>query len=151
MDSILRFEEAMEQDPTINAWLEQQPAELGATARAWFARFRDRGDDVRELMHDGCPVACVEDVPFGYVNVMIGGPIRDDSRSPGASIYGNITEDQGYAQTFATPAENRVAVLAALGIYPFSSQSFAVADVRAADDELGAATWIRDVLWGLSL
>jgi hypothetical protein len=26
------------------------------------------GDDVRELMHDGCPVACVEDAPFGYVN-----------------------------------------------------------------------------------
>jgi hypothetical protein len=89
--------------------------------------------------------------PYGYVNVMIGGPIRDDSRSPGASIYGHITEDQGYAQTFATPAENRIAVLAALGIYPFSSQSFAVADVRAADDELQAATWIRDVLWGLSV
>jgi hypothetical protein len=30
---------------------------------------RECGDDVRELMHDGCPVACVEDVPFGYVNV----------------------------------------------------------------------------------
>jgi hypothetical protein len=26
------------------------------------------GNDVRELMHDGCPVACVEDAPFGYVN-----------------------------------------------------------------------------------
>jgi len=26
------------------------------------------GDDVRELIHDGCPVACVEDVAFGYVN-----------------------------------------------------------------------------------
>lgn len=26
------------------------------------------GDDVRELMHDGCPVGCVEDAPFGYVN-----------------------------------------------------------------------------------
>jgi hypothetical protein len=29
---------------------------------------RECGDDVRELMHDGCPVACVEDAPFGYVN-----------------------------------------------------------------------------------
>jgi hypothetical protein len=29
---------------------------------------RERGDDVRELMHDGCPVACVHDAPFGYVN-----------------------------------------------------------------------------------
>jgi hypothetical protein len=68
MDKILRFEGAVKRDPTIDAWLNQQPAELGAMARKWFARFRDCGDDVRELMHDGCPVACVEDVPFGYVN-----------------------------------------------------------------------------------
>lgn len=90
--------------------------------------------------------------PFGYVNVFIGGPIRDDdNRSPGASIFGNITEAQGFAQEFATPAENRIAVMAALGIYPFSSQSFAVADVRAAADEEGSAAWIRDQLWGLSV
>jgi hypothetical protein len=59
----------MKRDSTIDAWLKQQPTELGAIARKWFAQFRDCGDDVRELMHDGCPVACVEDVPFGYVNV----------------------------------------------------------------------------------
>ena len=29
---------------------------------------RECGNDVQELMHDGCPVACVEDAPFGYVN-----------------------------------------------------------------------------------
>jgi hypothetical protein len=29
---------------------------------------RECGDDVRELIHDGCPVACVEDAPFSYVN-----------------------------------------------------------------------------------
>lgn len=27
------------------------------------------GDDVRELLHDGCPTACVDDAAFGYVNV----------------------------------------------------------------------------------
>ena len=27
------------------------------------------GEDVLELMHDGHPVACVEDVPFAYVDV----------------------------------------------------------------------------------
>ena len=69
MDCILRFAGAMERDPAIDAWLKQQPAELGEIARTWFAEFRGCGDDVRELMHDGCPVACVEDVPFGYVNV----------------------------------------------------------------------------------
>lgn len=69
MDRILRFAGAMERDSTIDAWLKQQPAELSALAQVWFAQFRDCGNDVRELMHDGCPVACVEDVPFGYVNV----------------------------------------------------------------------------------
>jgi hypothetical protein len=67
--NILRFDGAVERDATIDAWLKHQPAELGAMARRWFAQFRDCGEDVRELMHDGCPVACVEDAPFGYVNV----------------------------------------------------------------------------------
>src|SRR5688572_29544908 len=31
-------------------------------------KMRRCGTDVRELMHDGCPVACVDDAPFGYVN-----------------------------------------------------------------------------------
>lgn len=30
---------------------------------------RSRGDDVRELMHDGCPTVCLGDAPFAYVNV----------------------------------------------------------------------------------
>jgi hypothetical protein len=50
-------------------WLEEQVPELGAIATRWFLRMRECGDDVRELMHDGCPVACVGDTPFGYVNV----------------------------------------------------------------------------------
>jgi hypothetical protein len=29
---------------------------------------RHCGADVRELLHDGCPVDCVNDAPFGYVN-----------------------------------------------------------------------------------
>lgn len=36
--------------------------------RNWFEQMRDYGVDVRELVHDGCPVVCVEDAPFGYVN-----------------------------------------------------------------------------------
>lgn len=43
--------------------------ELGDLARQWFEAMRKCGDDVTELLHDGCPVACVGDVPFGYVNV----------------------------------------------------------------------------------
>jgi hypothetical protein len=37
-------------------------------AREWFAVMRGCGDEVRELLHDGCPVACLGDAPFGYVN-----------------------------------------------------------------------------------
>jgi hypothetical protein len=68
MTKILRFNGAVERDPAIEAWLSDQSAELGAIARHWFDVMRDCGDDIRELMHDGCPVACVADAPFGYVN-----------------------------------------------------------------------------------
>jgi hypothetical protein len=30
---------------------------------------RSCGEDVSELLHDGCPTACVSDAPFAYVNV----------------------------------------------------------------------------------
>ncbi|WP_263375463.1 DUF1801 domain-containing protein [Granulicella aggregans] len=43
--------------------------ELGAIARRWFEAMRECGDEVRELLHDGCPNACFGDAAFGYVNV----------------------------------------------------------------------------------
>ena len=63
------FEGAVKQDPAIDLWLNEQVPEMSAMARKWFVQMRQCGDDVRELMHDGCPVACVGDTPFGYVNV----------------------------------------------------------------------------------
>jgi hypothetical protein len=68
MNAILRFSGAVERDPAIDVWLNSKPDELGSIARKWFAQMRECGDDVRELMHDGCPVACVNDAAFGYVN-----------------------------------------------------------------------------------
>jgi hypothetical protein len=68
VDDLLRFSGAVKRDAAIDRWLRRQRDELRLFAEAWFARMRQCGDDVRELMHDGCPVACVEDVPFGYVN-----------------------------------------------------------------------------------
>ena len=65
----LRFTGAVERDPAIDAWLEERAGELGAIARQWFEVMRKCGDEVRELLHDGCPVACLGDAPFGYVNV----------------------------------------------------------------------------------
>jgi len=66
---LLRFNGSVERDPAIEAWMKQYPGELGAMARQWFAVMRKCGDEVRELLHDGCPVACLGDAPFGYVNV----------------------------------------------------------------------------------
>ena len=66
---ILRFNGAVERDPAIDAWMNQHRGELGAIAEAWFEVMRRCGDEVRELLHDGCPVACLGDAPFGYVNV----------------------------------------------------------------------------------
>jgi hypothetical protein len=67
-NDILRFSGAKERDPAVERWFKGDPIELRAIAQTWFARMRRCGDDVRELFHDGCPVACVEDAPFGYVN-----------------------------------------------------------------------------------
>ena len=69
MKGIFWFPEAVRQDPTIDAWLNERAPELGALARTWFQRMRECGRDVREVMHDGCPTACVEGAAFGYVNV----------------------------------------------------------------------------------
>jgi hypothetical protein len=65
----LRFNDVQERDPAIDAWMNEHEGELGAIAREWFEAMRKCGDEVRELLHDGCPVACLGDAPFGYVNV----------------------------------------------------------------------------------
>jgi hypothetical protein len=66
---LLRFNGALERDPAIDAWMKAHAGELGAIAHQWFEVMRKCGDEVRELLHDGCPVACLGDVPFAYVNV----------------------------------------------------------------------------------
>src|SRR6202789_171540 len=66
---LLRFNGAIKRDPAIDAWMKEHAGELGATAQQWFEVMRKCGDEVREILHDGCPVACLGDVPFGYVNV----------------------------------------------------------------------------------
>jgi hypothetical protein len=66
---LLRFNGAVVRDSTIDAWMNEHGGELGAIAREWFEVMRKCGDEVRELLHDGCPVACLGDAPFGYVNV----------------------------------------------------------------------------------
>jgi len=64
----LRFDGSVKREPAIEIWMRAQPAELGSIARRWFERMRDCGDDVRELLHDGHPTACIGDAAFAYVN-----------------------------------------------------------------------------------
>jgi hypothetical protein len=66
---LLRFDGAVARDPAIDAWMKTHQGELGAIAQEWFEAMRRCGDEVREILHDGCPVACLGDAPFGYVNV----------------------------------------------------------------------------------
>jgi hypothetical protein len=66
---LLRFNGTVERDPAIEAWMEERAGELGGIARRWFEVMRKCGDEVRELLHDGHPIACLGDVPFGYVDV----------------------------------------------------------------------------------
>jgi len=89
MDELLRYSGSSRRDPAIDIWLDQQSSELGAIARQWFARIRQCGNDVTELMHDGCATACIGDIPFAYVGVykahvnvgfFLGSTLRDPKR-----------------------------------------------------------------------
>jgi hypothetical protein len=68
MSQLLRFPGSVKRDPAIGVWMHEHSGELGAIARRWFEVMRDCGDDVRELLHDGHPTACVGDAAFAYVN-----------------------------------------------------------------------------------
>ena len=72
MDDILRFPSALKHDPAIDIWLRAQRDDLRPFVETWFACMRNCGGDVHELMHDGCPTACVDDGAFGYVNAFKG-------------------------------------------------------------------------------
>ena len=67
--ALFRLDGAVERDPKVEAWLKREKGELGAMARRWFEVMRGCGDEVREVLHDGCPTACLGDAAFGYVNV----------------------------------------------------------------------------------
>ena len=66
---LFRLNGAVERDPAIDAWMKDNAGELGAIAHQWFEVIRKCGDEVRELVHDGCPTACLGDAAFAYVNV----------------------------------------------------------------------------------
>ncbi|MCX5743778.1 MAG: DUF1501 domain-containing protein [Proteobacteria bacterium] len=74
--------------------------------------------------------------PYGYVTAFIGGPITTGYKG----ISGAIGPDGRAVDGYATPSENRIAALLALGIWPFAHEGFAVSDVADATGEVDAAT-----------
>ncbi len=72
--------------------------------------------------------------PHGFPQIYIGGPIGTAQ----AGIYGSIQES-GMANTFTTPAENRIAALLALGIWPFDAVAYSGSDAQGQTQEGPAA------------
>ena len=86
-EELWRFPSAKRRDPAVEAWFADGPIELRSLAGEWFEQMRCCGDDVRELIHDGCPVACVEDAAFAYVNAF-------KSHVNVGFFYGALLEDR---------------------------------------------------------
>ncbi len=65
---LMRFPTAVPRDLAVAAWFSAPDNALRLFVEPWFERMRGCGADVRELLHDGHPTACVGDAAFGYVN-----------------------------------------------------------------------------------
>ncbi|MES3007492.1 MAG: DUF1801 domain-containing protein [Pseudomonadota bacterium] len=69
MTRLFRLPTATQRNPEVAAWLRDHTDPLGIIAQHWFQVMQGCGDDVREVMHDGYPTACVNDAAFAYVGV----------------------------------------------------------------------------------
>ncbi len=68
MEKLFLLPSAIRRDPAIDAWFLAPDRELRRIVQPWFETMRGCGADARELLHDGHPIACVEDAPFAYVD-----------------------------------------------------------------------------------
>ena len=68
MSQLFCLPSSVKRDPSIDTWFRQHRGELGDIANYWFEVMRKCGGDVREVLHDGHPTACVADAAFAYVN-----------------------------------------------------------------------------------
>lgn len=66
--ALMRFPSAVKRDPRVEAWFSRPDDELRLIAQPWFELMRGCGADVRELLGDGHPIACVGDAAFAYVD-----------------------------------------------------------------------------------
>ncbi len=68
MSDLFRLPSATRRDPDVDAWFAAGDDEPRRLTKRWFDRMRMCGPDVRELVHDGHPTACVGDAAFAYVD-----------------------------------------------------------------------------------
>lgn len=66
-NDLFRFPNAVRRHGDVAAWFSKDEP-LRRFALPWFEQMRSCGADVRELLSDGHPIACVEDAAFGYVD-----------------------------------------------------------------------------------
>ncbi len=64
-DALFTLSGSLRPNPDVQSWFTGDGLRL--LAQPWFERMRGCGPDVRELMHDHCPTACVNDAAFAYV------------------------------------------------------------------------------------
>jgi hypothetical protein len=67
MSALFLLSGGKRRDPAVDAWFSGQTDTPRWIAQPWFELMRACGEDVRELIHDHCPTACVEDAAFAYV------------------------------------------------------------------------------------
>ena len=67
MSRLFRFAGATRRHPEVEAWFSAGEP-MRRSVEPWFDRLREAGHDVRELLHDGRPTACVADAAFAYVD-----------------------------------------------------------------------------------
>jgi len=68
MTELFRLSGAVRRDPEVDAWFAAPEHDLRRLAQPWFESLRACGPDVREVLHDGHPAACVDDAAFAYVD-----------------------------------------------------------------------------------
>lgn len=68
LNARFRLTGASRRSPEVDAWISRQSETLRPIVKIWFEHIRTCGNDVRELLHDGHPTACVGDIAFAYVN-----------------------------------------------------------------------------------
>jgi hypothetical protein len=68
LEPLFTLNDTVETDPAITHWWAEKPADLSKIAFQCFQVMKSLGKDVREVLHDGMPTACVGKYPFAYVN-----------------------------------------------------------------------------------